>query len=65
MAKYGYYRLSAYWYPYRIRSGNNVLDRFKPGTSFEKIVQLYEFDTELRLQIFGAIEIIETFYERN
>ncbi|WP_168418675.1 MULTISPECIES: Abi family protein [Acinetobacter] len=61
LAKYGYYRLSAYWYPYRIRSGNNVLDRFKPGTSFEKIVQLYEFDTELRLQIFGAIEIIETF----
>lgn len=61
LAKYGYYRLSAYWYPYRIRQQDQISENFQPNTKFEDIVQLYEFDTELRLQIFNAIEMIETY----
>lgn len=61
LAKYGYYRLSAYWYPFRIRENSKAVEDFKANTHFEKIIQLYEFDTELRLQIFSAIEMIETF----
>ena len=61
LEKYGYYRLSAYWYPYRMLHQNSVIDTFKPDTTFESIIQLYEFDTELRLQVFNAIEVIETY----
>ena len=61
LSKYGYYRLSAYWYPYRVRQEYKILDTFQPNTRFESIVQLYEFDTELRLQVFNAIEMIETY----
>ncbi|MFV5492438.1 Abi family protein [Acinetobacter sp. ASP199] len=61
LAKYGYYRLSAYWYPFRIRENGEAVEGFKANTHFEKIIQLYEFDTELRLQIFSAIEMIETY----
>ena len=61
LAKYGYYRLSAYWHPYRVRQEGEILDIFHKNTKFEVIIQLYEFDTELRLQIFNAIEMVETY----
>lgn len=61
LSKYGYYRLSAYWYPFRVRKNRVILDHFELNTHFETIIRLYEFDTELRLHIFSAIEVIETF----
>lgn len=49
-----YHRLAAYWYPYRTEN-----HRFKDGTTFEPIWQLYLFDRRLRLLILDAIERIE------
>ncbi|MFC9838863.1 Abi family protein [Rhodococcus sp. NPDC127530] len=60
----GYYRLSGYWYPFRVRSqrANSapvIEDRFQPGTSFQQILDLYEFDRILKLLVLDAIERIE------
>ncbi len=51
-----YYRLSAYAYPFRQHDDRNS---FQPGTTFERIVQLYEFDRRLRLVLLDAIERVE------
>lgn len=50
-----YYRLSGYSYPFR----NVPEDDFAPGTSFEKIWNLYRFDRRLRFLILDAVERIE------
>lgn len=53
----GYYRLSAYMYPFlTIPKSNHI---YKHSSSFEKIMMLYRFDKELRLFIFSEIEKIE------
>lgn len=49
-----YYRLSGYWYPFRISDNS-----FKSGTTFEYVWQRYVFDRHLRLMIMDAIERIE------
>ena len=51
-----YYRLSAYFLPFK-----NADDSFKQGTEFSKIVDIYNFDRELRRILFSAIEEIEIF----
>lgn len=53
-----YYRLSAYWLPFENAKGN-AGPRFKAGTDFESVVELYEFDRRLRLHLLNAIERIE------
>lgn len=50
-----YYRLSAYWYPFRASEG----EQFKPGTDFERVWEAYAFDRQLRLLAMDAIERIE------
>lgn len=50
-----YYRLSGYWYPFRVSSS----DHFKPGTAFENVWQRYVFDRRLRLHVIDAVERIE------
>ena len=52
----GYYRLVGYWWPMQ---SNKVTHSFKPGSKFENVVDLYNFDRELRLLVFGVIERIE------
>ena len=53
----GYYRLSAYFYPFlEIPKDRQV---FKPGSSFDAALRLYRFDKKLRLFIFNEIEKIE------
>jgi len=56
-----YYRLSAYWYPFKLRndSTSEVIDQFVPGTQFEQAIELYEFDRKLRLLVIDAIERVE------
>lgn len=58
-----YYRLSAYWFhflePKTPTNQNNV---FKPGTSFNKVIGLYDFDRALRLILIEALERIEVIY---
>lgn len=57
----GYYRLSAYWFPYKTidAKGQAV---FCENTSFTKIMRAYEFDRDLRLVMFGAIAEIEVYF---
>jgi len=54
-----YYRLSAYWYPFRITTQFRVEDHFKPGTRFQTVIDLYLFDKKLRLLMLDALESIE------
>ncbi|MDO5725221.1 MAG: Abi family protein [Tissierellia bacterium] len=49
-----YYRLTAYFLPFKTKD-----DKYVPGTSFEKIYYIYEFDRKLRNIIYNAIEVIE------
>jgi abortive infection bacteriophage resistance protein len=52
----GYYRLAGYW---RIYQTDSVEHTFIPGTTIERIIELYNFDRELRLLLIDAIEFIE------
>lgn len=56
----GYYRLSAYWFPYKTagESGSSV---FRKGTTFDEVMRAYEFDRRLRLLMFEAIGRVEVF----
>jgi abortive infection bacteriophage resistance protein len=51
-----YYRLGAYWLPFEEDHANH---RFRAGTSFPQVLELYRFDRELRVLAFDAIERIE------
>lgn len=60
LASISYYRLSGYWYPFRIRKEQNVVtSQFIEGTNFDEVVSLYEFDRKLRSLILDAIERVE------
>jgi len=63
LQKYGYYRLSGYWYQFRIREqlGEETvtLENFREGTSFEAIIEIYDFDRKLRQLVFEMTEQIE------
>ena len=51
-----YYRLANYWRPMGF---DIITHQFKPGSRFEDIVRLYDFDMELRSLIFTAIQHVE------
>ena len=62
----GYYRLSAFYYPFRDfcplpgEDGRMVrCDKFRPGTHFEDVRRFYLFDKEMRLTLADALERIE------
>src|SRR5699024_1249347 len=62
LSNVGYYRLSAYWYPYREFLSEDLPirgDNFLPGTKFEDITALYEFDRKLRTIVHDGIERTE------
>jgi abortive infection bacteriophage resistance protein len=69
LARIGYYRLSAYWYPFRQseqcvdpatgQKKTRVLDTFRPGTNFSDILELYVFDKKMRLLVLDALERVE------
>jgi abortive infection bacteriophage resistance protein len=52
----GYYRLSGYWLAMQADKVNHI---FKPNSTFENVVSIYQFDRELRLLLFDIIERIE------
>lgn len=56
------YRLSAYMYPFL---ENKEMHRFKTGSTFSKIVNLYAFDRKLRLLVLDEIERIEVAFRSN
>ena len=55
-----YYRLSAYWDPFRkIEQDGTKSDYFEKGVHFNDVMTLYEFDRRLRLLVMDAIERVE------
>lgn len=50
----GYYRLSAYFLPFKNFDGT-----YMDNLSFERVYRVYEFDRKLRNLLFSAIEVIE------
>lgn len=54
-----YYRLRAYWLPDELPNNEPGAHRFRPGTQFETILDLYSFDRKLRLMVMDAIERVE------
>ena len=62
LSSISYYRLSAYLYPLRVRDEQgDVGNNFIAGTSFDQVIDLYEFDRHLRLLVIDAIERIEVY----
>lgn len=55
LQRIGYYRLSAYFIPFREAAS----DAFRTGTNFDQIVELYKFDSSLRLLVLQALDRIE------
>lgn len=51
-----YFRLQGYWWEFQ---ADKEIHRFKEGTSFDDIINLYTFDRKLRLILFDAIERVE------
>ncbi|MFW5889739.1 MAG: Abi family protein [Bacillota bacterium] len=54
LSKINYYRFTAYLLPFK-----NSDDTYKPGTTFKKVLKIYEFDQKLRNLISYAIDFIE------
>lgn len=60
LSQVSYYRLSAYWYPFRVRDDEgNVQSVLQPRTSFNQIIELYNFDRELRSLVLAGLEQVE------
>ena len=69
LERIGYYRLSAYWYPFRVfqlmqdpktkQIHQKLTNQFVANTQFLDAVNLYLFDKALRLMILDALERIE------
>jgi abortive infection bacteriophage resistance protein len=62
LSQIGYYRLSAYWHPFKLRGvtpNDGANERFKEGTTFEHAQSLYDFDRKLRRLILEGIELLE------
>jgi abortive infection bacteriophage resistance protein len=57
-----YYRLSAYFLPLQYKKNSANKNQFLPNTTFENVIKLYYFDTELRKIVFEAIEGIEIYF---
>ncbi len=54
-----YYRFSGYALHFEVFQNGQRTHQFKPGTRFEDVVNLYEFDTRLRVLLFQYIEPVE------
>lgn len=67
LMRIGYYRFSAYLYPFRKMKPKNQrssqwnyrFDEFEAGHSFQEAFELYEFDQKLKALTFVALEAIE------
>ena len=56
LSRINYYRLSAYFLPFKKNDGN-----YLPDTDFNTIYQIYEFDRCLRNLLFAGIEEVEVY----
>lgn len=56
LSEIGYYRLSAYFLPFKSENGE-----FAEGIDFDRVYRIYEFDRKLRAVIFTQIEVTEIY----
>ena len=56
LSQINYYRLTAYFLPFKKPD-----DNYTPGTDFNTVYQIYEFDRHLRKLLFAAIEKVEIY----
>ena len=56
LKKISYYRLKGYWWDVQ---SDTVLHLFQPNIYFEDIIERYDFDRQLRIILFDAVEQIE------
>jgi abortive infection bacteriophage resistance protein len=56
LRKVNYYRLTAYLLPFQASK-----DSYRPGTTFEKVRSVYEFDQQLQALLYSAIGEIELY----
>ena len=54
-----YYRLSGYWYPFRIISNGKRTSDFFPGTTLNQVIDLYDFDARLKTATLDALAPVE------
>ena len=61
LLRIGHYRLSAYWFPYKILNaeGQTV---FREGTNFDEAIRAYKFDRDLRIVMLSTIAEIEIYF---
>lgn len=59
LSQVSYYRFSGYALYYEIFTNDNRTHQYKHGSTFDKVVYLYEFDSELRTLLFKTTEFIE------
>ena len=62
LRRIGYYRLSPYWYPFRVLTNAHPpvrIDQFLPDSRLEDAVALYVFDKKLRMLVMDALERVE------
>lgn len=57
----GYYRLSGYWYPYRVvnQLTGKPLSQLTPGTTLDQVLALYRLDQQLKMLVLRGLELIE------
>lgn len=59
LAHKNYYRLRAYWLPFEIKKPDDESTYLRPGTTWPKIMALYEFDRQLRALLMDGIQRVE------
>ncbi|TYQ02017.1 UNVERIFIED_ORG: abortive infection bacteriophage resistance protein [Gordonia westfalica J30] len=59
LKRIGYYRLSAYTYPFRKREGARPVDDYIDGTTMEAVTALHDFDAKLRSLLLVGLEKFE------
>jgi abortive infection bacteriophage resistance protein len=59
LTQIGYYRLSGYALPFQAKGTGPDRHAFRPGATFDDILDRYAFDRKLRLLAMDAIERIE------
>jgi abortive infection bacteriophage resistance protein len=63
LERLNYYRLSAYWHQYLVLE--EVDASFRPGTSFDDVIDHYDYDERLRELVWLRLEIIEVALRRS
>ncbi|MCW8093392.1 Abi family protein [Alteromonas sp. ASW11-130] len=60
LSSLSYYRLSGYWYPFRVRNADGVVgNTLEANTHFDEVIELYEMDRQLRSLVLDATERVE------